>query len=123
MGWTVAALRPFIAALNAPIERCNMSEIEIVYPNFEGKCISLSMINSEESNNIDIFNPTFENQAGRIFIKGTSPKGSTESGWVEGCEVAVAWERVSDYFVFESSEEFEKAAEKSRLFYENQESQ
>lgn len=94
-----------------------MSEIKSSMPDFTGKCISITTIGDGDSS-IDIYNPVFENQLGRIFLKGISPKDSTESGWAEGCEVAVAWERVSDYFVFDSENHFEKAAEVSRSFYE-----
>ncbi|WP_075186935.1 hypothetical protein [Teredinibacter haidensis] len=98
-----------------------MREIEFSIPDFTGKCVSFTTISGEDKSNIDIFNPVFENQAGRIFVKGISPKGSTESGWVEGCEVALAWDQVSDYFVFANNEEFQRAAEASRLFYESDE--
>lgn len=97
-----------------------MPEIKSLTPDFSGKCVSITTIDGEDSSNIDVFNPVFENQVGRIFLKGRSPKGSTESGWVEGKEVAIAWDRVSDYFVFDSQSDFEKASEISRSFYEKQ---
>ncbi len=100
-----------------------MSEIKSVIPDFSGKCISITTVDGDDSSNVDIYNPVFEDQVGRIFLKGVSPKGSTESGWVEGCEVAIAWDRVSDYFIFESQDQFEKAAEVSRSFYEKKDTE
>jgi hypothetical protein len=58
------------------------------FPNFKNKCLSLTI--QDDSTNHDLYNPYFQEQAGRMFIVGTVPKGSTESDWVEGCLTAVA---------------------------------
>lgn len=63
----------------------------------------------DDSNSHDLFDPRFEYQGGRLFIVGTVPQDATESNWVLGCQGAVAWDRVTDYYIFDSAEAFTKA--------------
>lgn len=76
-------------------------------PDFAGKCVSMSIVDDDSSH--DLYDPRFEMQGYRLFIIGTVPPGSTSSDWVAGCQGAVAWERVTDYFVFDSLEAWTKA--------------
>lgn len=77
------------------------------FPDFKGKCLSITIM--DDGINRDLFDPHFEEQAGRIFIVGTIPKGATDSDWIAGCQGAVAWDRVTDYSVFENLEAYSKA--------------
>ena len=95
-----------------------MQKVVESIPNFSGKCISIKTLGSDQES-IEIDNPIFENQLGRIFISGVSPKGATESGWIEGKSVSVAWDQVSEYYVFESEGAFIEAADNIRTFYKN----
>lgn len=95
-----------------------MKKVVESIPDFSGKCISIKTLGSDKES-IEIDNPIFENQLGRIFISGVSPKGATESGWVEGKNVSVAWDQVSEYYVFENEGAFIKAADNIRTFYKN----
>ena len=61
----------------------------------------------------DLLNPHFEIQGGRLFIIGTVPLGSTKSDWCANHLGAVAWDRVTDYFLFDSLEDYTKAIRKS----------
>ena len=85
------------------------------FPDFSGKCVSISIMDDDVSH--DLFNPRFENQAGRIFIVGESPDGCTESNWVSGVTSCVAWDRVTDYFVFNNLDEYKKAIKISEDFH------
>lgn len=76
-------------------------------PNFSGKCVSFALIDESACN--DISDPQFEYQGGRLFVVGTIPKGATTSDWAAGSIGAVAWDRVTDYIVFENEETFVKA--------------
>ncbi len=89
------------------------------YPDFNGKVLSITI--KDDTINRDLINPHFENQAGRIFIIGTVPKGATESDWVEGCQSSVAWDRITDYFVFDSLEAYSKAIETSENYHKDDE--
>jgi len=89
------------------------------YPDFNGKVISITI--KDDTINRDLIDPHFENQAGRIFIVGTVPKEATESGWVEGCSCSIAWDRITDYFVFENLEAYLKAVGISKEYYKDDE--
>lgn len=93
-----------------------MPTVTETIPDFSGKCVSLKL-KGPETDSIEIDNPVFERQLGRIFISGVSPEGSTESGWLTGNAVSVAWDQVSEYYVFESASIFTQAAENIRAFY------
>ena len=84
------------------------------YPDFSGKYISITIKDDEISH--DLFDPKFENQAGRIFITGITPHGATESNWVSGIKSAVAWDRVTDYFLFDDIESYNKAVKISEEY-------
>jgi hypothetical protein len=88
-------------------------------PDFSGKCISMSLINSESSH--DLENPYFEYQCGKLFIVGTIPLGCSESGWDAGHIGAAEWAQVDSYVLFDSIHEYTVAVKKSRSFYENDE--
>ncbi len=89
------------------------------FPNFSGKCLSLRIIDSESSH--DLFDPKFENQAGRLFLVGTIPSGSSESGWDTNKTGAIAWELVRNYVVFDSLADFTRAIEISENYQSNEE--
>lgn len=79
-------------------------------PDFAGKCISMMLIDEEDSH--DLNNPHFEYLGGRLFIIGTIPEIATCSGWSGNQIGGVAWERVRDYVLFESLDAYIKAAQK-----------
>jgi len=78
-------------------------------PDFSGTCLSLRILESEHSH--DLYDPHFEVQAGRLFLVGTIPHGSSDSGWDASQKGAVAWEHVRSYVLFESLEAFGRAIE------------
>ena len=88
-------------------------------PDFSNKCISFTI--QDDESNYDLFDPRFEEQCGKLFIIGTIPKGATESNWVSGKTGAVAWERVTNYYVFDSIEEYTIAINASESFQEKNE--
>lgn len=85
-------------------------------PDFSGKCLSLKILESENSH--DLYDPKFEYQAGRLFLVGTIPPGSSDSGWDANQKGAIAWEMVRNYVQFNSLEEFTKAVEISESYQE-----
>ena len=89
------------------------------YPDFKGKVLSITIEN--DTTNHDLIDPHFENQAGRIFIIGTVPKGATESDWVEGCQCSIAWNRIIEYFTFDSLEAYSKAIKTSEGYHKDDE--
>ena len=89
-------------------------------PNFEGKCLSVSLIDNEESH--DLLEPRFEWQAGRLFLVGQVPAMSTQSDWTAGCPTAIAWDRVEGYVVFDNEAAFLQAVEVSEKHFTTTES-
>lgn len=90
-----------------------MNDSKSNLPDFKGKFLSITIMDDDSSH--DLGNPYFEYQGGRLFIIGTVPKDSTESNWVTGSQGAVAWDRVTDYFVFESAAAYSKAIKTSEI--------
>ena len=84
-----------------------MDDLKITYPDFSGKCLSITT--QDDSASRDLFDPHFENQGGKLFIVGTTPENATESNWVSGQISAVAWDRVTDYFIFPDMDSYQKA--------------
>lgn len=87
------------------------------FPDFSGKCLSIATDDGENSH--DLFNPSFEYQGNRLFIVGTIPEGSTESGWTDGCIGAVAWDRVVEYAIFKDLDSFQKGAALSKQYHDD----
>ncbi len=88
------------------------------FPDFQNKTLSIFI--DADSFNHDLTNPHFENQGGRIFIVGEIPKEATESGWNAKKIGAVAWDRVVEYVVFDSYEDYKKATEISESHSEKE---
>lgn len=91
--------------------------IDNKYPDFTGKVISITIIDDEQNN--DMISPTFEMQAGRLFICGEVPKGASRSNWCAGKMSAVAWDRVTDYIVFDSLDDYKAAIEISENYHQD----
>ena len=89
------------------------------YPDFKGKVLSITI--EDDTSNHDLINPYFENQAGRVFIIGRVPKGATESDWVKGCQCSIAWDRIIEYFIFDSLETYSKAIKISEDYHKDDE--
>lgn len=84
-----------------------MKKIEVTYPDFSGKCISITI--KDDSVSHDLFDAHFENQGGRLFVVGTVPENATDSDWVAGHINSVAWDRITDYFTFPDMVSYQKA--------------
>lgn len=87
-------------------------------PDFSGKCLSLRIHDSEHSH--DLCDPRFEYQGGRLFLVGTIPPGSSESGWDANQKGAVAWDAVRNYVLFDSLDAFTRAVEISDAYQESE---
>lgn len=81
---------------------------DLVYPDFTGKCVSFSLENEVSCS--DLLDPVFEIQGGRIFVVGTIARESSASDWAAHCRAAIAWDRVTDYIIFDSEESFIEAS-------------
>ncbi|GAB6098093.1 hypothetical protein JCM14469_43490 [Desulfatiferula olefinivorans] len=86
-------------------------------PDLSGRCVSISIMDDDISH--DLNDPHFEIQGGRLFIVGTTPKGSTSSDWIAGCQCAIAWDRVTDYVVFKNLKAYTKSIKISEEFHKN----
>lgn len=94
-----------------------MNDILKNVPDFSGKCLSIILIDDEV--NYDLNNPYFELQGGRLFIVGTVPPGASSSDWAVNSQSAVAWDQVTNYFAFDSLEQWAKATKVSEDYEKN----
>ena len=86
-------------------------------PDFSGKCISLRIVDSENSH--DLYDPSFEYQGGRLFLVGTIPDGATDSGWDANQKGGIAWDSVKNYVLFDDLEAYNNAIELSEAYLED----
>ena len=87
--------------------------------NLHGKVISITI--KDDSVSHDFINPEFKELQGRTFVTGITPKGQTDSGWTDNCPAGVAWDRVTDYVIFDSIESYIYAVKKSEIYEEQKE--
>lgn len=76
------------------------------FPDFLNKLVSLYLTNATEERGVVLDNPTFELQGGRLFLIGNIAEGTTENDWAAGIPSAVAWDRVEQYLIFDSLEDY-----------------
>ncbi len=79
--------------------------------NLKDKVISITI--KDDGINHDLIDPKLTEIHGRIFITGTVPKGHADSCWTDNCDGGVAWDRVTDYVIFDSVESYQYAIKKS----------
>jgi hypothetical protein len=73
-------------------------------PDFTKKVVSVSIPGEEDARCLQ--HPRWEEQGGRLFLVGTVPHGCSTNDWSRGIVGAVAWKSVTDYMVFDSSEQY-----------------
>ena len=84
-------------------------------PDFKDKVVQASIVGDNHA--YAMGSPHFEMQGGRLFLVGVVPPGGTSSNWSAGAVVAVDWDRVTDYLVFDSAEVYLKGREKERRYH------
>ena len=70
----------------------------------------------DDSSSHDLDNPRFEYQGDRLFIIGTIPVISTDSGWSGNQIGGVAWDLVKEYVLFPDLETYTRSVKKSESF-------
>ncbi len=73
-------------------------------PDFEDKILSVLCVG--ESTGQLISNPRFELQVGRVFLVGVVPEDDSRGNWMAGLQMSIAWDRVQDYVVFDSIDDY-----------------
>ena len=73
-------------------------------PQLAGKVLSVLCV-GEDTGQL-IYDPTFEEQGGRLFMIGTVPKDSSRDNWMEGLQCAIAWDTVQGYVIFASIDDY-----------------
>ena len=73
-------------------------------PQFTGKVLSV-LCAGEDTGQL-IYDPSFQEQGGRLFMIGTVPKEASRDNWMEGLPCAIAWDTVQDYVVFASMDDY-----------------
>ncbi len=83
---------------------CRQATLKKGLPDFSTKLISVSLAGEDDGRALD--RPHWEMQGGRLFLVGMVPRGGSTRDWCEGIVSAVAWDQVTDYLVFDSSEHY-----------------
>jgi hypothetical protein len=90
-----------VAATSPPVQGASLS-----VPNFAGKVLVVYTRRRMWGDSVLLTDCTFELQGGRLFLLGTTqPKGSY-GDWADGLRRAIAWDRVEEYLVLDSLEQY-----------------
>jgi hypothetical protein len=73
-------------------------------PQLAGKVLSV-LCAGEDTGQL-IYDPSFQEQGGRLFMIGTVPKEASRDNWMEGLPCAIAWDTVQDYVIFASMDDY-----------------
>ncbi len=73
-------------------------------PDLSSKLLTVHIVGGQH--NYIVEKPMFENQCGRWFLVGITPGGTSKGNWAAGVPVAIAWDQVSAYRVFESAADY-----------------
>jgi hypothetical protein len=77
-------------------------------PDFSGKVVVAYTVAGGSGEVLT--DPHFEFQGGRLFLVGRVPRAGSSKDWSGGAQVAVAWDHVTEYLVFESAEDYQRRA-------------
>jgi len=86
-----------------------LNELKVIFKN---KVVSFSI----GADIIAIYVNNIEELAGELFILGNIASSSTVNDWAEGVFCGVAWNKITDFMVFDTQEIYTEAMEKSRDF-------
>ena len=75
-------------------------------PKLSGKIVVLYLVNRSLEHVAVLEDPHFENLGGRLFIVGVVPDGTSPNDWAAGVTSTVAWDRVEEYLVFDTLEQY-----------------
>ena len=75
-------------------------------PDFAGKVVMVYPTHKPDADGEVLCDPRFEQQGGRLFLLGTPAPGTTVNNWLEGRTVAVAWDTIDVYCVFNSLNDY-----------------
>jgi len=76
-------------------------------PNFEDKVIYVQLV-GERRYNLVLDKPRWEDHAGRLFLVGVIPPEGSDKDWCEGVLGGIAWDKITDYLIFESVKDYHK---------------
>ena len=74
-------------------------------PNFEDKVIYVQLV-GDKRYNLVLDKPHWEDHAGRLFLVGVTPPEGSDGDWCEGVLGGIAWDKITDYLVFDSVEDY-----------------
>ncbi len=82
--------------------------VEEILPDFSGKVVVLYLSNDTDpqQSGSTMLDGKFQRQGEKLFLCGMIPEGVTDSDWAAGVQMAVAWDRVVEYLVFESMDDY-----------------
>ena len=75
-------------------------------PDFAGKVVSLYHTHKPDDDGAALCDAHFERQGGRLFLLGAPAPGTTVNNWLDGKTIAVAWDTIDAYYVFDSLKDY-----------------
>ena len=76
-------------------------------PDFKNKLVYVQLIGDKRFN-VMVFNPHWEIQGDELFLVGITPDGGSAKNWSMGITSGIAWNKITDYMVFDSLAEYRK---------------
>lgn len=75
-------------------------------PDLKSKVILIYMHNRPLEEAVVLEDAHFEQQGGRLFLVGRFAEGASENDWASGVKTSLAWDRVDQYFLFDTLAEY-----------------
>lgn len=75
-------------------------------PDFTGKVVVLYLENRTYEHVVVLDSPEFTMQGGRLFLTGEIPEGVSPNDWASRISSNVAWDRIEEYLVFASLDDY-----------------
>ena len=82
------------------------------HPDFAGKFVLFTVVGSDHTLGLD--NPRIERQCDRWVVAGIVPRGYVSGNWCAGAALAMAWDRIIYYLVFDSVDDYQNRIKASR---------
>ena len=81
---------------------------EMTFPDFTDKIVAVELSSDPDIPFTVLSKPRFELQGGRVFLCGVVPRGVNDSDWCADAPVAIGWEQVVSYYLFESVDDLKE---------------
>ncbi len=79
---------------------------EFYFPDLSEKIVLIYLGSRTSEESVVLEDVAFQIQGDKIFMVGRIAEGTTPNDWASGVSTAIAWDRIEQYLVFDSLQEY-----------------